>query len=58
MQSTGLFGVASIESLSEDKDILAVVRSGDLQDFETDIDGIWECVHDDGMWMVLRKVVR
>lgn len=49
---------ASIESLSEDKDILAVVRSGDLQDFETDIDGIWECVHDDGMWMVLRKVVR
>ena len=46
---------ASIESLSEDKEILAVVRSGDMQDFEMDIDGTWECVHDDGMWMVMRK---
>jgi len=48
---------ASIESLSEDKEIIAVVRSGDMQDFETDIDGTWECVHD-GMWMVMRKAAR
>jgi 4-amino-4-deoxy-L-arabinose transferase-like glycosyltransferase len=35
--------------------VLAVVNAGSLQDFQREVGGTWQCLHDDGRWLVMER---
>jgi 4-amino-4-deoxy-L-arabinose transferase-like glycosyltransferase len=47
----------SLEALAETRgEILAVVNSGELGDFQKKAGGTWQCIHDDGRWLVMKRI--